>query len=537
MMAPAELELPPIDFTQPLSLARQLARAVALAPERTALVSRNARLSFAELDALASRAAGALAGLGVGAGDRVAVCLPNGPEIVTALFGCWKLGAVFTGVHRVLAAPEKRFMLEDSGARILLADPENARQVGAIQGGIESLERIVTVAEAAAEDEWRGLLAQSSPEPPQRDVDPLACAAIAYTSGTTGRPKGVMHSQHNSLLLGAAALTRGNFGPQDTDLAVHALTILNLLVIHPLCSIQTLAKLVISDRHDAAGLARWIRDEQVVHISVVPTVLHELLTSREVTDSDLASLRKPRTGGAGMSEAAKLRFEERFGSRPVTSFSLTEAPNQVCRQDTGDPTPEGSCGRPLPHIEVKILDEAGREVPTGEVGEICFGPMHEGPWAGVYRTMLGYWGRPEESAETLREGRVRSGDMGRFDASGELFIVDRKKELIIRGGSNIYPAEIERVLLADARIAECVVAPLPDEKYGELIVACVQLSEGCRATAEELRALCAGQLASYKVPSEIRFVDAFPRSPLGKIARSQVKENVRATPLSGARRA
>ena len=132
---------------------------------------------------------------------------------------------------------------------------------------------------------------------------------------------------------------------------------------------------------------------------------------------------------------------------------------------------------------------------------------------------------------------LHSGDIGRFDETGELFIVDRKKELIIRGGSNIYPAEIERVLLADARIAECVVAPLPDEKYGELIVACVQLSEGCRVTAEELRALCAGQLASYKVPSEIRFVDAFPRSPLGKIARSQVKENVRATPLSGARRA
>ena len=407
MTTAADLQLPRIDFSQPLSLEGQLARAVELAPERTALVSRSGRLSFAEVDALSTRAAAALAGLGLDKGDRLAVCLPNGPEIVVALFACWKLGAIYTGVHRVLAAPEKRYMLEDSGARLLLADPENARQVGEIRAGIEGLERIVTVApDAEDEDEWGSLLAASDGQVPKREIDPLACAAIAYTSGTTGRPKGVMHSQHNALLLGAAAAERGNFGPEDTDLAVHALTILNLMVVHPLTAIQTLAKLVITDRHDAPSVARWIRDEGVVHISVVPTVLHDLLTHPEVKDGDLRSLRKPRTGGAGMSEATKLRFEERFGPRPATSFSLTEGPNQVSRQDTGDPTPEGSCGRPLPHIEIKILDEEDNELPAGEVGEICFGPTREGPWKGVYRTMLGYWGREEESAQTLRDGRV-----------------------------------------------------------------------------------------------------------------------------------
>ena len=530
MTSAADLQLPPIDFSRPLSLQRQLERAVALAPERTALVSRSGRLSFAELDALSTKAASALAALGLRAGDRLAVCLPNSPEIVIALLGCWKLGAIYTGVHRVLAVPEKRYMLEDSGARLLLADAENARQVGAIQAEIAGLERIVTVApDSSDEDEWGGLLAASDGAIPDQEIDPLACAAIAYTSGTTGRPKGVMHSQHNALLLGAAAAARGNFGPEDTDLAVHALTILNLMVIHPLTAISTLAKLVVSDRHDAPTLARWIRDEGVVHISVVPTVLHDLLTHPEVKDGDLVSLRKPRTGGAGMSDATKLRFEERFGAKPATSFSLTEGPNQVSRQDTGDPTPEGSCGRPLPHIEIKILDEAGKQVPTGEVGEICFGPVHEGPWAGVYRTMLGYWQREEESARTLRDGRVHSGDMGRFDEHGELFIVDRKKDLIIRGGSNIYPAEIERVLLADPRVAECVVAPRPDEKYGELVVASIQFTAGCQATEEELRALCRENLASYKVPSEFRFVEEFPRSALGKIARVQVKEAVRAS--------
>jgi acyl-CoA synthetase (AMP-forming)/AMP-acid ligase II len=488
---------PPIDFAEPLSLDKQLARAVAAAGDRTALVSRSGRLCFRELDQLANRVAGALAQLGVNPGDRVAVSLPNGSDIVAALFGCWKLGAVFTGVHRVLAAPEKAYMLDDCGAQLLLADPENARQV----------------AEAA------GL--------PHR-VDPLACAAIAYTSGTTGRPKGVMHSQHNALLVGACAVARGNFGPEDTDLAILPMTILNLMVIHPLTSIQSLAKLVITDRHDPGSLARWIRDEEVVHISVVPTVMHELLTSPDVADDDLLTLRKPRTGGAVMPEAVKSRFRERFGFKPATSFALTEGPNQVARQEVGDPSVEGSCGRPLPHIEVAVVDEEGQPCPPNVVGEICFGPKRDGPWAGVYRTMLGYWGQPEESAEALRDGRVHSGDMGRFDAEGQLFIVDRKKELIIRGGSNIYPAEVERVLLADARVAECVVVPKPDEKYGELVVAYVQAVEEGAVASGELLALCASQLASYKVPSEIRFVTSFPRSALGKIARARVRASAQA---------
>jgi acyl-CoA synthetase (AMP-forming)/AMP-acid ligase II len=524
-MAPLD---PPIDFGEPLSLEKQLARAVAAAGDRTALVSRSGRLCFRELDQLANRAAGALAELGVKPGDRVAVSLPNGSDIVAALFGCWKLGGIFTGVHRVLAAPEKAYMLDDCGARLLLADPENARQAAEDARLRPALTRIVEVDPEAPEDEWRALLAEASDAAPERGADPLACAAIAYTSGTTGRPKGVMHSQHNALLVGACAVARGNFGPEDTDLAILPMTILNLMVIHPLTAIQSLAKLVVTDRHDPASLARWIRDEEVVHISVVPTVMHELLTSPDVADDDLRTLRKPRTGGASMPEAVKTRFQQRFGFRPATSFALTEGPNQVARQEVGDPSAEGSCGRPLPHIEVAVLDERGQPCPPDVVGEICFGPKQSGPWAGVYRTMLGYWGQPDETARALRDGRVHSGDMGRFDADGQLFIVDRKKELIIRGGSNIYPAEIERVLLADPRVAECVVVPKPDEKYGELLVACVQPVEEGAVAAAELLALCASQLASYKVPSEIRFVTSFPRSALGKIARARVRASAQA---------
>ncbi|MDE0238425.1 MAG: fatty acid--CoA ligase family protein, partial [bacterium] len=193
------------------------------------------------------------------------------------------------------------------------------------------------------------------------------------------------------------------------------------------------------------------------------------------------------------------------------------------RQDPDLPIVEGSCGRPLPHIQVEVLDDDGQPVPTGEVGEICFGPQRDGHWAGVYRTMLGYWGRPDLSAEALRGGVVRSGDLGRFDADGELYIVERRSQLIIRGGNNIYPAEVERVLGADSRVAECCVVGRPDPRLGEKVVAFVQPAAGANVGVEDLLSLCRVNLAPYKVPDDVRFVEAFPRSPLGKIARAKVQ--------------
>ena len=271
------------------------------------------------------------------------------------------------------------------------------------------------------------------------------------------------------------------------------------------------------------SLARLIKQEGVTHFAVVPTVAYDLLTHPEVRPDDLATLVKPRVGGAAMAEPVKLLFEERFGIKPATSYALTEGPTLVTRQDTDRPIIEGSCGRPLPHIEVEVLDDDDQLVKVGEVGEICFGPRRDGPWAGVYRTMLGYWCQPQLTAETLRGGLVHSGDLGRFDADGELYIVERRSQLIIRGGNNIYPAEIERVLGADSRVAECCVVGQPDDRLGEVVVAFVQLASGVEASTEDLLAVCRANLASFKVPDEIKLLTGFPRTPLGKIARSQVK--------------
>ena len=502
------LDVPPIDFSEPLSLGPLLKRAVAAVPGKTALVGDRGRQTYAELADEVSRTAAALGELGVRAGDRVAVSLANDIDVVTALMGIWTQGAVFVGVHTVLAPPEKRYLIDDCQPSLYLsADAEE--DVGA--------PLVVCL------DEWRERVAGAEPLDPWPECDPLAVAAIAYTSGTTGNPKGVMHSQHNALLPGAVAVARGSYDADDVFLCVQPLTILNLQVLNPLTTVQALGTCSIADRHDPVSLAHWIKQEGVTHFAVVPTVAYDLLTHPEVHPDDLATLTKPRVGGAAMAEPVKLLFEERFGIKPATSYALTEGPTLVTRQDTDRPIIEGSCGRPLPHIEVEVLDDDDQPVKVGEVGEICFGPRRDGPWAGVYRTMLGYWCQPQLNAETLRGGMVHSGDLGRFDADGELYIVERRSQLIIRGGNNIYPAEIERVLGADSRVAECCVVGRPDDRLGEEVVAFVQLASGVEASTADLLALCRANLASFKVPDEVNLLTGFPRTPLGKIARSQVK--------------
>ena len=501
------LDVPPFDFSQPLSLGPLLNRAAAAVPDKTALAGDRGRLTYAELADEVSAAASVLEGLGVRAGERVAVSLPNDIDVAVALMGIWAQGAVFVGIHTVLTPPEKRYLINDCEPSLYLtADP--SAEVGA--------PRTIGLSE------WRQAVAGASPMDPWADVDPLGVAAIAYTSGTTGNPKGVMHSQHNALLPGAVAAARGSYDASDVFLCVQPLTILNLQVLNPLTTVLALATCAIAGRHDPVSLARWIKQEGVTHFAVVPTVAYDLLTHPDVHPDDLATVTKPRVGGAAMPESVKLLFEERFGVKPATSYALTEGPTLVTRQDTDLPIVEGSCGRPLPHIEVEVLDD-DNPVSPGEVGEICFGARNDGPWAGVYRTMLGYWGRPELSAETLRGGKVHSGDLGRFGSDGELYIVERRSQMIIRGGNNIYPAEIERVLGADHRVAECCVVGRPDHRLGETVVAFVQPAAGAVVNGEELISLCRTSLAPYKIPDEVCFVKAFPRSPLGKIARAQVQ--------------
>ena len=489
-------------------------------PEREALVGRHGRLSYSALDREANRAAGALASLGVGPGDRVAACLPNDVDIVVAFLGTMRLGAVWVGVNRPLAAPEKRYLLGDAGARVYLATPEAALEIEPERGALPDLEHVVPLDPDADATPWARLLRDAGePGRPTVELDPFAPAAIAYTSGTTGFPKGAVHSQHNLLLPGAVARGTGAYGPEVRQGVLLPLTILNLMVLVPVLAFYDRSCCVCIDRIDPEGIAGWVRDERIGHFAAVPTIYHDLLNHPDVRREDLASLIRPEVGGAECPEAFRELYRERFGTEVTIGYGMTEAPTAVARSD-GKRAPEpGLCGKALPHVELRIRDGAGNDLPTGEVGEISVGPARSGRFAGVYTPMLGYWNRPEETARALRNGLYASGDLGFLDDEGNLYIRGRRNDLILRGGANVYPAEVERVLREHPAVADCAVLGRPDPRLGERVVAAVEPAPGARIDAEELRGHCAARLARYKVPVAYAEVAALPRNAMGKVQK------------------
>jgi len=507
----------------PASAAAVLDAGLAEHPDREALVGRHGRFTWAELDAEANRAAHALASLGVGAGDRVAMSLPNDVDIVVGFLACMRLGAVWLGLSLVLAPPEKAYLLDDSGAAVVLATPSIAAELA------PATARIVVVDPDGRDDEWRSRVADAAATPLDISVDPHGPAAIAYTSGTTGRPKGAVHSQHNLLLPGAVARARAQYRADDRVGVVLPLTIVNLIALGPLLAWQVGATCIAIDRVDASSLARWIRDERVSAISTVPTIMHDLLTNPEVEPDDLASLRVPGVGGADCPESFRDLYRQRFGTEVTVGYGLTEAPTAVTMTVPELPAVAGSAGRALPHVRVVIIGGDGAEASPGEVGEICVGPAADGPWAGVYTPMLGYWNRPAETAEALQGGLLHTGDLGLIDEHGEVFVKDRRHDLVIRGGANVYPAEVERVLHDDPGVAACAVVGRPDDRLGERVVAFVQPVEGATLDIDQLRAHCSANLARYKVPEEFHVVDAFERNAMGKIVKAGLRERLGST--------
>jgi len=488
-------------------------------PDTEALVGRTTRLTYRELDEIVDTAAGGLASLGTTAGDRVAACLPNGPEIVVAFLAAMRLGAIWVGINRPLAPKEKAYQLGDAEVALLLCERDTAHALDPFRAGLPDLHHVVGV-----DDDWPDLLRKGL-EAPATDVDPFAPAAIAYTSGTTGFPKGAVHSQHNLLVPGAAYVAGGDYADARYGVAL-PLTVLNLIVLCPLVVFQHGTTCVTIDRTDPAGLAEWIRRERVQTLSTVPTMIVDLLTSPEVRPDDLATLVRPGVGGSSCPQTVRDLYRERFGVPVRTGYGLTEAPTSVTVERAEGPFHPGSSGWPLPYALVSIRDEDGRELSAGEDGEICVGPVAEGPWAGVYTPFLGYWGRPEATRHALAGGVLHTGDIGHLGDDGALYVDDRASDVIIRGGANVYPAEVERVVHGDRRVRACAAVGRPDGRLGERVVAFVEVAPGAEVAAADLDAMCRAELAGYKVPDEWIFVDRLPRNAMGKVLKTELRSTL-----------
>lgn len=503
----------------PNSIATVLSPVVAEDPDRDALVTCSGTYTYAEFDRQADRARDALWALGVRPGDRVAVSLPNDTDVVMTFHGAMRLGATWVGVNRNLAPPEKTWMLGDSAASVLICDAETAAQLRG-QTDVQIVEAPGVWTEAV----------RDAPVVETPLVDQTVPAAIAYTSGTTGHPKGVVHSQYNLLLPGAVLVSSRNYGPELRKGDCFPMTIVNLQVLTTLLVAQAGGCFVLMDRIDAEGVADWIRRERVSTWNGPPALLHSLVTRDDISSDDLQSLDEVWAGGADCPESLRASFEQKFGVPVLVTYGLSEAPSVVSIDGRDGDHRAGASGRPLPHLSVSVVSDDGTPLPIGEVGEICVGSTSDGPWGDHYRPMLEYLDRPEATATSLAGGVLHTGDVGLIDADGFLHVRERKNLVILRGGANVYPAEVERVLGTAPGVSACAAYGIPDERLGERVAAVVERQAGCDVDIESVTSYCLERLAKYKVPERITVVDALPRNAMGKIVRSEVAALGRQTP-------
>ena len=512
-------------FDRPLGVGDALRVALRDHGDREALVGRHARYSFAELERAIEAAAAALCSLGVAPGDRIAATARNDADIVIAFHAVQRLGAIWVGVARQLSPDERAYQLENSGARYYLADEQSARQVETVRPALPELERVIGMEPGDPASEWRALLSRFDGQPREpREIDPYAPAVIGYTSGTTGFPKGVVHSQYNMMVATAADDVSGI----ERQACVMQLTTMNVMMNHGLGCLRHGITLICVDRADAGGILEWVEREGIEGFRAPPPVIHDLLTKAEFAAAGLSGLRYLATAGAGASRRLRVLYEQRFGRPMLDGYGLTEAPGAVTRFSPGDRPDENAIGRPLAQYELAILDMAGRELPAGEVGEICVRARSSGPLAGVYRPMLGYWRNPEASAAVLKGGWLHTGDLGHVREDGMVFLSARRTDMILRGGANVYPREIERVLEELPGVRTAIALGLPDDRLGEIVAAAVEHEAGIDAGS--LRNLlvetATARLAKYKVPVVWLISEALPRNSMGKVDRRRLRQAV-----------
>jgi long-chain acyl-CoA synthetase len=487
------------------TIARVLDGPLASRPAAPAIVARSGALTFAELDAAADAAAGALWELGVRPGDRVAACLPNDLEIVVAFHGAQRIGAVWAGIGEALTAAEQQELADLCAPAVVLAGPRCA-----LEG-----RRVVDARRWAR-------LTGARPAAPAVAIDPHAPAGIAFSSGTTGTPKAIVHSQHNLVLPAAVLVATRGWGPELRKGDCFPLTILNLQVLSTLVTALAGGCAIVMDRRDPDGIAEWIRRERVTVWNGAPAQLFDLARR---TDLDLGPLAEVWAGGGPCPEPVRDAFRAAHGLPVTVAYGLSEAPTVVAIDPVGGTHREEASGQVLPQLTVTSYDEDGGRLGPGRSGELGIVTAADGPWAGCWRPPLGYW----EGGALRRAGPdvVMTGDVGWVDADGWLTMVDRKKLMIVRGGANVSPAEVEGVLMQHPSVAAAVVFGVPDDRLGERVAALVVADAGLDSAS--LVSFCSGRLARYKIPEIWGRSESLPTNAMGKIIRTDLAARLRST--------
>jgi long-chain acyl-CoA synthetase len=491
-----------------MNLATILTEAAERHPDNVAVKLDDIELSYRLLGGASTHLAGLLASKGIGPGDRVGVMLPNVPYFPVCYFGVLRAGAVVVPMNVLLKRREVAFYLRDSGARLLFAWHGFAddAQRGAEEAGAECV--------LVEPGSFERLLGESEPRTELVDRDPSDTAVILYTSGTTGTPKGAELTHMN--LLGNCETARSLF-----DLGSEGVVLGALPLFHSFgqtCAMNATMRaggtLTLIPRFDPVKALEIIERDGVDVFEGVPTMYSAILHAPERERHDTSSLQMCASGGSAMPVELLRGFEDAFGCKVLEGYGLSETSPVASFNHPDRERKAGSIGTPIRDVEMRVVDEHDEEVARGEVGEIVI----RGP-----NVMKGYWNRPDATEEVMRSGWFHTGDMAKVDEDGYFFIVDRKKDMIIRGGYNVYPREIEEVLYEHPAVREAAVIGLPHDELGEEVGAAVALKDGADATPEELVEFVRRQVAAYKYPRQIWFVEDLPKGPTGKILKREIK--------------
>lgn len=488
---------------------------------KVALVQGDRVQTWQESYARSCQVAQALKAVGVGNQDRVAFLDKNSIEHFEVFYGCALLNAVSVDINFRLAGPEVAFIVNDSRAMVFVVNAEFVPVLDAIVGELTHVKKILVIGEHAKHESYEAWVSRYQPIDPGVQAKAGDVAFQLYSSGTTGRPKGVMLTNENF------------FGilPTSRDLWMMNVNAINLIAM-PLFHIggsgwamagqwNGCKSIIVREATDVGALVKLIGQHRITHAFMVPALLAFTLMVPDIDKADFSSLKLIAYGASPVSEQVLAASLKTFKCNFVQVYGLTETTGVVTMLTHEDHDVDGpkkhllrSCGKPSMGIELKIVNEAGKQLPAGEVGEIIIRSK---------QVMKGYWNMPEETARSIRNGWFYTGDAGYTDKAGYVYIHDRVKDMIVSGGENIYPAEVENAMMKHPAVADVAVIGIPDDRWGEVPLAIVVRKPGVEVTEDDIVAFGRTQLAGFKTPKKVAWADALPRNPSGKILKKDLR--------------
>ena len=506
-----------------MNVARFLANAAERDPDKPAFVWGDQVLSYGQASARSGNLAGALRRFGLGNGDRVGLLMPNCPQLPESMFATWKAGGCVVPLNARFRGEEIAYHLADAGARAVIFSEEYADVMAAVRDRVPSVEQFICVgAPLAGQIAYDELAAEGSGPGEDADVTDDDLAWLFYTSGTTGRPKGAMLT-HGVLTFVSVGWVADLMSLEAEDVGIHAAPLTHGAGFHALALTMKGATQVLlwPPRFDPENFCATVQRHRVTNAWLVPTQIKMLLNYEGLEKWDLSSLKWIVYGGSPMYVEDLKEALRRIGPVFVQLYGQGETPMTATCLRREDHLTDGdraarlaSCGRARSGLEVRVLDEADRELSRGQTGQICVRGAS---------VMRGYWERPEATSETLRGGWLHTGDIGYMDDHGYVFILDRSKDMIISGGANVYPREVEEVLIRHPAVSEVCVIGVPHDIWGEAVKALVVAEPGVTVTAEDLTRFVGERLADYKKPRSVDFVREIPKNAYGKVLRRELK--------------